>query len=701
MARSASIRRLLLLFFYLQYQSNASQTSMTDNGTVFEEDTVIGSGAYGTVYQTYWETRRVAVKKVHVTQDEVRRVAAIQNEIDILQKLKHRHIIQFFDTIYHENMLVLIMDYAEGGSLFHAIEGGRVVDWKTKTRIAQEIVRGLEYIHYKGVLHRDLKSHNVLLTSHMEVKLCDFGLATVKIRSVSKSTGNTVGTFRWMAPELFSARPQYSTKSDMYSLGMVMWEMAANCTVPFKNQPDNQIVATIIRSGERELLPDDIPIDYSYWVQRCWEHDPQKRPEASEMVTKDEDVVFALPAGVEMLSITPIHSTSSKSPPSSRSTQTGDARDQPFENVSALLKRTNSGDVEAQVSLAAMYEKGDVVARNNTEAFQWYLRAAAQGSTEAQVKAGIYLLNGRGTDVHHGAAMYWIHQAAVKRDPRAECLLGSMHENGQGVKQDFVKAASWYLKSAEQGYAEAQCNLGFMYSYNRGVEQDDVEAVSWFLKSAKQGYARAQCNLGVMYEHGSGVKQDYTKAASWYRKAAEQGFAAAQCNLGLMYDDGRGVRQDYIEAAWWYRKSAEQEYAMAQCNLGLMYDDGRGVKQDHVEAVTWYLKSAEQGYATAQCNLGVMYEFGIGVKQDHVEAMSWYRKAAAQGNTRAQCNLEVMYEFGIGVKQSYAETTSWHHKASEQGEPRGQWQIIETNKNGKSVTKAVSKLFGINKKLSA
>ncbi|KAG0234249.1 hypothetical protein BGW42_006754, partial [Actinomortierella wolfii] len=462
---------------------------------------VVGSGAYGTVYQTYWEKRRVAVKKVQVTQGEVRRIAVIQNEINILQKLKHRHIIQFFDTTYHENMLVLIMDYAEGGSLSQAIEDGRVADWETKTRIAQEIVRGLDYIHYKGILHRDLKSHNVLLTSHMEVKLCDFGLATIKARSVSKSTEQTVGTFRWMAPELLGARPKYSTKSDMYSLGMVMWEMAANCTVPFKDQPDEHIVVSIVKNGEREKLPDDVPREYSQWVQRCWEHDPEKRPEANEMVTEDDDQVSALETGLETVSIsnTATSCGSTTSPRSSRNTQMMDGmKGQPLEDVSILLSRANSGEAEAQVALAVMYEKGDVVEQNDSEAFKWYLRAAAHESTEAQVKVGMYLLNGNGTEVNHGAAIYWIRQAAMKGDLRAQYFLGRMYENGRGAKQDYVEAVSWYRKAAEQGDETAQCNLGFMYKNGYGVEQDYFEAVSWLRKSAEQGDEMAQRNLGLI-----------------------------------------------------------------------------------------------------------------------------------------------------------------------------------------------------------
>ncbi|KAF9972425.1 hypothetical protein BGZ73_004446, partial [Actinomortierella ambigua] len=132
------------------------------------------------------------------------------------------------------------MDYAEGGSLKRAIDGGRITDWTDKKRIAQEIVRGLAYIHHEGVIHRDLKSMNILFTRHMEVKLCDFGLATLKVRS-------------------------------------------ASLTPTLKEQPNNEMVIRHVEAGRREELPENTPDDYRKWIERCWDHDPLMRPEASEM----------------------------------------------------------------------------------------------------------------------------------------------------------------------------------------------------------------------------------------------------------------------------------------------------------------------------------------------------------------------------------------------------------------------------------
>ncbi|KAG0250836.1 copper transport protein ctr1 [Actinomortierella ambigua] len=527
---------------------------------------LIGAGAYGHVYHASWKERRVAVKKFYVVQDDVHQIAAIQREVEILKTLAYRHIIQFYGTTYHEGMLLLIMDYAEGGSLQRAITARRLTDWPTKIRIAHEIARGLAYIHHEGVIHRDLKSGNVLLTRLMEVKLCDFGLATVKIRAASMST-TLKGAFRWMAPELFALRPEYSTKSDMYALGMVMWEMAANSTMPFQRQADNQTVMIFVKSGEREELPCDTPVEYRKWVERCWAQNPLERPEASQMAMEDDipHMTIGTETDVTMMSATTEYPRMAIPPMSREGTRaTAGIVSHTPSYYDVIHSRANGGDVEAQMALAATYENGVGVHRDHAEAIKWYLRAADQGSIEAQCKAGELFYHGCGTPMNLFVAAYWTRQAAAKGHPLAQYNLGWMYSNGHGVERNYVEAVSWYRKSAEQKMAAAQYSLGVMYANGHGVKRDYTKAASWYSKSAEQGNDNAQYNLGLIYENGQGVKRDYVAAVSWYHKSAEQGNAAAQYNLGMAYENGHGTRKDIQQATLWYRKAAEQGHLEAK-----------------------------------------------------------------------------------------------------------------------------------------
>ncbi|KAF9161199.1 hypothetical protein DFQ26_004784 [Actinomortierella ambigua] len=249
----------------------------------------LGKGAYGSVCEARWGNQLCAAKLFLHSQSEFHQ-RAIQKETSILKNLRHRHIIQFYRIHQENGHIYLLMELAERGSLADAIKGKLLHDdWPTKIQIAREIAQGLAFIHKKGFLHCDIKSANVLLTKQMGVKLVDFGLAKSQSTDNSLPDSNhsgprAVGTLRWIAPEiLFSAKPNYSTKSDVYALGIVMWEMAAGCTRPFKHEKDDAAVALAVSKGTRETFPVNTPTHYRELAEKCWHENPLLRPEASQV----------------------------------------------------------------------------------------------------------------------------------------------------------------------------------------------------------------------------------------------------------------------------------------------------------------------------------------------------------------------------------------------------------------------------------
>ncbi|KAG0242305.1 hypothetical protein BGW41_004519 [Actinomortierella wolfii] len=344
------------------------------------------------------------------------------------------------------------MEYAEVGSLARAISSHRL-EWPDKKRIALQISRGLAYIHHERVIHRDLKSMNVLLTRHMEAKICDFGMATVKCIPVSESNNAIAlkGTYRWMAPELFTEQPNYSTKSDMYSLGMVMWEMAANRTKPFSDQQDTNVVIKLVKEGKREVLPDNTPIEYRQWVERCWHQDLTIRPEAYDMIGEewdqdenggpsgDETVFSSLPTLSLSFIDSNVESTTTTQP--SIYLQSQEQQMSPSQSsLGQLISRAKDGDVEAQVTLAEKYYHGDGVDQSNTRAVEWYLRAADQGNTLAQIRIGNMLSRGRGMPKNDVEAVSWFRKAAERGDTDGQVHLGVVYRDGKGVERNYIEA---------------------------------------------------------------------------------------------------------------------------------------------------------------------------------------------------------------------------------------------------------------------
>ncbi|KAF9970191.1 hypothetical protein BGZ73_007195 [Actinomortierella ambigua] len=638
----------------------------------------------------------------------------VQKEIEVLQKLRYRHIIQFYRTHEEGDCIYLLMELAEKGSLAHAINKGEIAhdDWTTKMRLAHEMAQGLAYIHQEKVFHRDLKSANVLLTKNMEVRLGDFGMAQVRSAVGTASSGGgsasgrPAGTLRWVAPELlFVDTPKYSAKSDVYALGMVMWEIAADCTRPFKEQNDDMLVTHSVKDGRRERLPDDTPPEYRKWVESCWEQDPDRRPNASDVAkVYDEsneedcstDVGFlelddSTRPGGSLVNEDSHDNVEQHTKAHDHDSPVGYFPETDDEVVSYFCSAAKGENADAQLFLGWIFQHGRGVEKNEQASLRWYRQAADGGNAVAQLRIARMYEKGLGVEVSDDTkAVRWYYKAATGGNADAGLALAKMYTDGRGVKEDAVQAARWYRMAAEKGQHEAQAILGQWYSLGRGVIQNDVEAARWLFQAAVHGDVAAQRNLGKMYLQGRGIqlsdisdKKWYTKitdrmkysggkgtvqsdveAVKWYTRAAEQGDEDAQNTLGWMYWRGRGVDQNDIEAVKWFTKAAEQESGIAQFNLGRMHSLGRGIAQCDAEAIKWYTRAAEQGNALAQFHLGRMYSQGRRTEQSEIEAVKWFTMAAEQGDTNAQIYLGMMYSQGRGVEQSDTEADKWFTRAA-------------------------------------
>ena len=316
-----------------------------------------------------------------------------------------------------------------------------------------------------------------------------------------------------------------------------------------------------------------------------------------------------------------------------------------------LIKlRSELGDPSDYLKLAWLYENGTGVSQNDSEALEWYRKAAEKGNADAQIELGKRYFEGRGVEQKYSTAAEWYRKAAEQGIARAQYQLGLMYSQGQGVERNYVEAAEWYRKAAEQGSKEAQRSLAGLFEYGKGVGQSYAEAEKWYLKAAGQGSKEAQYSLGLIYAYGKGGQQSNTEAFRWFHKAAEQGYPPALYRLGSMYEYGTGISQNDEAALEMYREAAEKGNRWAQRHLGYLYSSGIGAEQNLLEAEKWYRKAAEQGDAAAQVGLGEMYYAADCLGQDFAEALKWFKKAAGQGNAQAQYRLGEMYRDGNGVK---------------------------------------------------
>ncbi|KLL02570.1 MAG: hypothetical protein MRERC_1c192 [Mycoplasmataceae bacterium RC_NB112A] len=258
--------------------------TLVDEKPIFEEKDEIGSGGFGKVYHGKWKFQDVAVKKLnlspHIKKD-------VEREISNLKNLRNnKYIIQYYGTHSDNQEFLIIMEYAENGTLTKFINDNKnkEQDWKLSNEFIKQIVLGLTFIHHENIIHRDLKSMNILLTNNYhQVKISDFGLSRTKNIS-SSQTKDIKGTLQWMAPELLRDK-NYSEQSDIYALGMVIWEIAAKCTMPFKCI-DYSILAYHIISGKKETIPSDTPRNIQNIIRQCWKDNPAERIALANILEK-------------------------------------------------------------------------------------------------------------------------------------------------------------------------------------------------------------------------------------------------------------------------------------------------------------------------------------------------------------------------------------------------------------------------------
>ncbi|MBT3699981.1 MAG: tetratricopeptide repeat protein [Alphaproteobacteria bacterium] len=396
-----------------------------------------------------------------------------------------------------------------------------------------------------------------------------------------------------------------------------------------------------------------------------------------------------------------------------------------------------AGHLEAQLAVAALYDKGNGVAENPRAAARWYKMAAQNGSTAAMVILGRRYYDGQGVVLNYAESAKWFRLAVSQGDKLSEQWLQKALRKSQGNsknaakvsvrgksnvqsvtrvfpgadidlatkspayregiaaynKSDFATAWRLFLPIARQGDVDAQINIGILYLQGWHVQKNYDAARKWFLKAAEQGNATAQQNMGFLYFRGLGVKQSRATAAKWYRRAADQGDMMSQYNMGVILRDGGGQKRNMAEAVKWFTLSAKQSHVAATFNLGVMYRDGKGVKRDLAKAKDMFRAVAEIGYAPAQFELGLLYLLGKGVEKNLGEAQTWFHKAAKQGDASAQYNLGVMNLNGLGIDKNPEQGKYWIEKSARNGHAKA-GVVLERIQSGlTSVTPVQAKIY--------
>nr|GMD91695.1 serine/threonine-protein kinase HT1-like [Ipomoea batatas]GMD92957.1 serine/threonine-protein kinase HT1-like [Ipomoea batatas] len=259
------------------------------------------SGAHSRIYRGIYKQRAVAVKMVriptHREETRARLEQQFKSEVALLSRLYHPNIVQFIAACKKPPVYCIITEYMSQGTLRMYLNKKEPYSLSTETilRLALDISRGMEYLHSQGVIHRDLKSSNLLLNDEMRVKVADFGTSCLETQC-HEAKGN-MGTYRWMAPEMIKEK-SYTRKVDVYSFGIVLWELTTSL-LPFQGMTPVQAAFAVAEKNERPPLPASCQPALAHLIKRCWAANPSKRPDFTDIVSAlekyDECVKEGLP----------------------------------------------------------------------------------------------------------------------------------------------------------------------------------------------------------------------------------------------------------------------------------------------------------------------------------------------------------------------------------------------------------------------
>uniref|UniRef100_A0A8B9KWH9 Mitogen-activated protein kinase kinase kinase 7 n=1 Tax=Astyanax mexicanus TaxID=7994 RepID=A0A8B9KWH9_ASTMX len=245
-----------------------------------EVEEVVGRGAFGVVCKAKWKGKDVAIKTI---ESESERTAFIV-ELRQLSRVNHPNIVKLYGSC--DNPVCLVMEYAEGGSLYNVLHGAEPLPHYTASHAMSwclQCAQGVSYLHGmkpKALIHRDLKPPNLLLVAGGTVlKICDFGTAC----DIQTHMTNNKGSAAWMAPEVFEGS-NYSEKCDVFSWGIILWEVIT------RRKPFDEIggpafrIMWAVHRGTRPPLIKNLPKPIESLMTRCWSKDPSQRPSMEEIV---------------------------------------------------------------------------------------------------------------------------------------------------------------------------------------------------------------------------------------------------------------------------------------------------------------------------------------------------------------------------------------------------------------------------------
>lgn len=231
----------------------------------------IGDGEFGEVHRGKCQGKDVAIKKL---KDDSKAAQAFLAEASVMTNLHHRNLVILIGISFVKDSLVILTEYCSKGALVDYLRsrGRAVITQREQLRFARDVSAGMSYLEQQNIVHRDLAARNVLLSDDLCAKVSDFGLA----KDFDQLLGPGKLPIKWTAPEAIQKKV-FSTKSDVWSFGILLWEIYTFGRNPYPRIPLDQVLTKVLQNYRMEM-PDNCPPNVYNLMKQCWYPEPGKRP---------------------------------------------------------------------------------------------------------------------------------------------------------------------------------------------------------------------------------------------------------------------------------------------------------------------------------------------------------------------------------------------------------------------------------------
>ncbi|GBB88365.1 hypothetical protein RclHR1_14930004 [Rhizophagus clarus] len=691
------------------------------NYSEFKNLKPIGNGSYARVSRAKWRNTDGFFALKTFNNDKIT-LKEVVNEIKLQKELiPNDNILRFcgITKIETEKKYSLVLEYADSGTLKNYLSKQfNELDWNDKYQLSFQLASAVAFLHECDIIHRDLHADNVLV-HQKKVKLADFGLSK-KIAEASSNTSKIFGVIPFVDPKKLNDQGyKLNKKSDVYSIGVLMWQISIG-RQPFSNDNYDVSLSLSIVNGKREEIIDETPTIYSDLYTECWKTEPDERPNMHKVVLILKSIIFPdqyikinnsnednlLQISLDINDGSNINYDSNINNGQDKNDDlnvNGDPDKNDNSNIDDDLNLNNciipkidilqeSLDINSGSNINDDLNINDHPSTNNISNinddldinnYSMSIHPSIQRSSISYINDGsndILIIDSLQDQpdwtviLKSNRSSIASIQTRLSKDSFSSIdklitFIIEKHDKGitfdqiqQQIEQkilqlDLINGFVYWL-IGNQGEPKYNWLFGLFYYYGIGIEENYIKAFELFLKAAENDYSIAQVYLAKCYNDGYGTEEDKSLAFTWFHKAAGNKSIIGQFYLGYCYEFNIGTKNNENKFIEWYQKAANNGNTTAKLYLANCYRLGKGINKNENKAFECYKILAEQEITDAQIQLGNCYHEEI----NKVQAYNWYEKAANNGNIIAKCILEQCYNIKISTKKNRNMKIKIHKK---------------------------------------